>query len=251
MWHLVCGDAAVPGLRQVLCADACVRVLRDDLAVGPLADIERPPCEQRVAFWQAVWPASAQPAPAFAAELAGDARWLAALAEPVTVWHGDSASEQLLLCRVAAALAGEVPLWEVSCGRGDSRQATGHAVSRHPPEALARFAAQPVAAERRARLAQQWRDVLAEGSLLRRWRHGVFHGESFDALDHSLLVVCGADWQPLARVMATVMAGCDGFFATDTLLYWRARELAALGRLQLDGAAQAGYAERRVRLAQP
>ena len=42
MWHLVCGDNAVAGVTHVIgkaVAATALRVLRDDLAVGPLADV--------------------------------------------------------------------------------------------------------------------------------------------------------------------------------------------------------------------
>ena len=51
MWHLTCGDLAADSVRPLLGADDEVRVLRDDLAVGPLDDVECPPCTVRVAFW--------------------------------------------------------------------------------------------------------------------------------------------------------------------------------------------------------
>ena len=44
MWHLTCGDLAADSVRPLLADGSEVRVLRDDLAVGPLADIDIPPC---------------------------------------------------------------------------------------------------------------------------------------------------------------------------------------------------------------
>ena len=142
MWHLVCGDMAVEGVTRVI-GDAAargLRVLRDDLAVGPLADVERPPCAGRAQFWLAVWPDTVTPRPDFAPELSADAGWLAGLAaqpHAVTVWHGDSCSEQLLLARVAAALAqSELPFWEVPCGTGDSSAGQRRAVGMIRPEEM-------------------------------------------------------------------------------------------------------------------
>ncbi|MNY79082.1 hypothetical protein D3C86_2195680 [compost metagenome] len=63
-------------------------------------------------------------------------------------------------------------------------------------------------------------------------------------MDAILLSACSRDWQPLPRVMADVMAGTDGFFA-----FWRARELAAQGRVELSGhEGQHGYGGLSVRL---
>jgi hypothetical protein len=257
MWHLVCGDNAVAGVTHVIGAheaEAGLRVLRDDLAVGPLADVDMPPCAARAAFWRALWPEAVRPVPDFATDLPADARWIAALAEqsrPVTVWHGDSASEQLLLARVAHALADSaLPLWEVCCGTGDSRVASRRAVAMHAPETLAALAKpREVDATRRRQLVGQWRTALLDQALVRRWHAGTFHGEDFGRIDASLLQFCPAEGKPLARVMADVMAHCDGFFATDYLLFWRARELAAAGHIVLSGEAGAhGYGGLQARL---
>jgi len=249
MWHVVCGDNAVEGVTHVAGETLSLRVLRDDLAVGPLLDIDQPPCSQRVAFWQAVWPAIEQPVPDFASGLSDDVHWLAELAgqrEPVTVWHGDSASEQLMLCRVAAALEhSDLPFFEVPCGTGDSRVAWRKAVAMHAPDELLQlYQPRLLAPARRQQLAALWHAAVAENALIRRWRNGQFHGEDFHAIDNALLAACTPAWQPLGRAMAEVMAHCDGFFVTDFFLFWRARELAVAGRLQLsDNPNSHGYSE--------
>lgn len=254
MWHLTCGDLAAQSVNQLLGAAISLRVMRDDLAVGPLADISTAPCSMRVAFWQQVWPQSVQPSPNFDPGIADDAQWLAALVEQpqaVTVWHGDSCSEQLLLARVAAALEGSpVALWEVACGTGDSRVATRKAVSMHAPEALAElYQPRRVAPQRLQRLAAQWRVMQATPGSIRRWQNGEFSTEDYRLIDSRLVHFATEQYQPLARVMASVMAECDGFFATDFFLWWRARELAAAGQLKLSLPAAATYAEQQVCLA--
>lgn len=243
MWHLVCGDNAVAGVSHVIgpqAAEAGLRVMRDDLAVGPLGDVNSPPCTARVAFWSAVWPQTVTPAPDFSTGLSEDARWLAELRQqdrPVTVWHGDSCSEQLLLARVAHALQGSaVELWEVPCGSGDSRVQTRLAVAMHRPEALAQIATpRLVDTERKAALTTQWQALLADPQPVRRWQAGAFSSESYQAVDNTLLAHASEQPQPLARLMAEVMARNDGFFATDFFVFWRARELAATGQLTISG----------------
>ncbi len=256
MWHLVCGDNAVAGVSHVIgqqAAEAGLRVLRDDLAVGPLGDVDTMPCVARVAFWDAVWPAGVKPVPDFAADLPADAQWLAGLAlqeRPVTVWHGDSASEQLLLARVAHALEGSgVSLIEVPCGTGNSWVQSRKAVAMHAPQALLTLAKpRVVEAERRASLAAQWRAAVADDGLIHRWQAGRFTAEDYQIIDAALLRHARAEPQPLARVMAEVMARCDGFFATDFFLFWRARELAASGQLVIDGEpGEHGYSGLQVR----
>lgn len=258
MWHLVCGDVAAIGVSRVIgdvvAADR-LRVLRDDLAVRPLADVEQPPCAQRAQFWLGVWPETVTPRPDFGAGLSADVHWLAALArqaEPVTVWHGDSCSEQLLLARVAAALAqSELPLWEVSCGTGDSSVRMRRAVGMIEPDALgAYYLPKQVDATRKALLAGQWQAAVATNAAVRRWREGDFQGEDHAAVDAILLAACTSEWQPLARVMAELMARSDGFFVTDYFAFWRARELAAHGLIELGGVpGPHGYGGLTVRLA--
>ncbi|WP_404439199.1 DUF3658 domain-containing protein [Stutzerimonas chloritidismutans] len=251
MWHITCGDLAADSVRQLLAEGNEVRILRDDLAVGPLADIESPPCETRMAFWEGVWPVGLAPRPDFSG-IASDAEWLARLSDQsrqITVWHGDSASEQLLLARVAAALEGSsVPLHEVACGTGDSRVGTRMAVSMRAPDALAALY-QPRLVERAriAELAKQWRAAVEENAAIRRWVDGRFIGEGHSRIDGELLTACGNDWMPLARAMAEVMGHCDGFFATDLVLYWRARELAKRGEILLRDVAGGEYSKAQVR----
>lgn len=252
MWHLTCGDLAADSVRRLLGAGDEVRVLRDDLAVGPLNDIERPPCSARVAFWESVWPAARDPQPNFQTTLISDASWLAGLASqsrPVTVWHGDSASEQLMLARVAAALEGSpLAFHEIVCGTGDSRFGTRMAVSMHQLSALETlYQPRIVEPARAAVLAGQWRAVVQESSAIRRWAGGRFLGEGYARIDLELTAACDDDWIPLAQAMATVMARCDGFFATDMFLFWRARELARQGALQLSDGVESRYEKLQVR----
>ncbi|WP_137822115.1 DUF1835 domain-containing protein [Pseudomonas sp. D(2018)] len=257
MWHLVCGDVAAVGVGRVIgdaAAASHLRVLRDDLAVGPLVDVEQPPCTVRAQFWLDVWPEVVTPRPDFATGLSADADWLAGLArqdQPVTVWHGDSCSEQLLLARVAAALEGsDLPLWEVPCGTGDSSVRTRRAVGMIEPTALgAYYLPVQVEAGRKAQLAAQWLAAVAANADIRRWHDGDFHGEGHAAVDAMLLAACTPEWQPLPRVMAELMASSDGFFVTDFFAFWRARELAGQGRIELGGTAgQQGYGALTVRL---
>jgi len=253
LWHITCGDLAADSVRQLLAEGNELRVVRDDLAVGPLADIESPPCKTRMAFWEGVWPIGLEPRPDFSG-IASDAEWLARLPDQprqITVWHGDSASEQLMLARVAAALEGSaIPLHEVACGTGDSRVGSRMAVSMRAPDALAAlYQPRLVAPARIAELAGQWRAAVEESAAIRRWVDGRFVGEDHSRIDSELLTACGNDWMPLARAMAEVMSHCDGFFATDLFLYWRARELAKHGVIGLSDGAESEYSQVQVRRA--
>ncbi|HBC23846.1 MAG TPA: hypothetical protein DC052_08730 [Pseudomonas sp.] len=255
MLHLTCGDLAGDSVRALLARlepKVQVRVLRDDLAVGPLNDVDRAPCAARAAFWEQVWPAEVAPRPVFADELGADALWLANLAKQaaaVTVWHGDSASEQLLLARIAALLLGSsCGLHEVACGTGDSRAGQRKAVSMHSPEALAAlYSPQAVPASRQVELAAVWHEQCASTYGIRRWFEGAFRGEDYRLIDAALVAASHDEFAPLARAIAEVMGHCDGFFPTDFFIYWRARELVAAGRLEIQGDPTAAYRDLQVR----
>lgn len=92
-----------------------------------------------------------------------------------------------------------------------------------------------------AELARQWRDAVAENAAIRRWIDGRFIGESHQRIDDQLAEACNHADRPLARAMAEVMGHCDGFFATDMFLYWRARELHRRDILALAGDKGQGY----------
>jgi hypothetical protein len=255
MWHLICGDAATAGVSFALGQDVAseaLRVMRDDLAVGPLEGVDTPPCNVRSAYWQGVWPQSEQPVPDFMAALSEDASWLAGLAcagRAVTVWHGDSCSEQLLLARLAHALEGSaVELWEVACG--NPQLPPRRAVSlRRPEELLALYQQRCLLdSSRRALLAEQWQQALQHNADIRIWYSGHFQHRAYSLVDEPLLHGCSRQWQPLARVIANVMRQSDGFFPTDFFLYWRARELAQSGLLALNQPLTCAYAEQQVRL---
>jgi hypothetical protein len=257
MWHLVCGDLAVPGVTHVLGAAAAqqqLRVLRDDLAVGPLSDIDTPPCQVRAQFWQAVWPQAARAMPDMQAELSADATWLSQLAQgnkDVTVWTGDSCSEQLLLARLAHALQGSrVALWEVACA--NPQRPPRKAVSLRTHDELIELYAQRtlLSAERRGQLAAQWQHAVQANAPIRTWLAGDFTNHSHALVDEPMLRSCSHNWRALARVMADGMAAQDGFFPTDFFLDWRARELAASGQLELQLAPSSAYSDQHVRLPQ-
>jgi hypothetical protein len=235
MQHLVCGDLAASQLRQALGPTAEIQVLRDDLAIGPLSDIDTPPCSARVAFWQQAWAADWPNQPDFARGITEDARWLAQLQEEVTLWHGDSCSEQLLLTRVAAALSAKPqPLWHAACGRLPAQPR--RTVSLCAPALLKQRHSQRqlLSSEQRQQLAESWRTQCRDNAEIRLWQDGAFHPQTFAELDQALLAACGR-FRELPRAMAQVMADTSGFFPTDALLLWRARELERQDRIRLSG----------------
>jgi hypothetical protein len=252
--HVCCGDSAAELIRASLGLPAsAVLILRDDLAVGPLVDVDDARPQARADFWADVLAGEALEAIESGGPmidlLAAEAEILKHLSPDrgrITLWHGTGAAEQLMLRRALWALRdATVPVVEeVAVGKGSfpgpGRGRGGMtAVAMLAPGHVARTAAtaRPVAPDRRARLAASWEALRADGGGL---RHAEGDGETItthpiDAHDEEILAAAGPDWMPAARVIGQPMGEITGFFATDSFVFWRLRQLAALGRVEFDG----------------
>lgn len=239
--HLVCGDGAADALRRAVEAGVLtekkIQVLPDDLAVGPLSDVDNPPCQQRAAFWHELGGEALQER-AIASELASDATWLRSPdAASVTLWHGDSASEQLLLRRVCALLPASVSLRSVGAGSGQCRSEDRHAIAMLKPVELANAlaASHELDASERQHLAADWQRALAENAELRLWLDGQLSGAGYAHIDRILLDSASEAWRPVQSLIGPTMAYVDGLFVSDLLAAWRLREQVAAGALELRG----------------
>ncbi|MBW8725091.1 MAG: DUF1835 domain-containing protein [Inquilinus limosus] len=245
--HLCCGDSAAGVIRAGLPGSA-VLVLRDDLAVGPLGDVDSDRPDARAAFWHAVFPDEDREAiesgGRLVDQLAQEAATLQGLpdaAEKVVLWHGSGAAEQLILRRALWALRdAPVPLEEVTVGPdllpGALRRdmtAVGMLEPEDAPRAVA--TARPVDPGRRAKLAAEWERLRADSGGLRHHRDGTITTHPIDAHDAEILAAVGDDWMPAARAVGQPMGTITGFFATDAFVFWRLRQLAAQGRVELEG----------------
>ncbi|WP_087721984.1 DUF1835 domain-containing protein [Pandoraea sp. PE-S2T-3] len=248
--HVVCGDVAAQQLRaamaQALRADP-VLVLRDDLAVGPLREIDENE-RQRAAFWQRVVPSAGRD---YAGELREELASLQRLVEgdnAVVCWHGDSASDQLTLRRVAFMLRNTparlneivlratdlAPSAQTATAQDANRRTS---VGMYAPDVLAeRFARiAPISLLRIGRLSLEWRALKQVNTQVRRWVHNTFEGATFAEIDDQILDRAPVTWMPMAAFLGEMMPRVEGFFATDSFLLWRCRELGAAGRLALRG----------------
>jgi hypothetical protein len=243
--HLCCGDSAAGVIRAGLPGSA-VLVLRDDLAVGPLGDVDNDRPDARATFWQAVFPdedrAAIETGGTFVEQLAAESAALRDLpdtAAKIVIWHGTGAAEQLMLRRALWALRdAATAVEEVAVGL-ELLPAAGRrdmtAVAMLPPETVAAATARPVTPERRARLAAEWERLRADNSGLRHHRDGTITTHPIDAHDQEILEALGPDWEPAARVIGRPMGTITGFFATDAFCFWRLRRLAAQGRAEFRG----------------
>ncbi|GAB3629097.1 DNA repair protein [Pandoraea terrae] len=242
--HVVCGDVAAQQLRAALAlaqrADP-VLVLRDDLAVGPLREIDETE-RQRAAFWHRVAPPASRD---YAGELREELASLHRLAEgeaAVACWHGDSAADQLTLRRVAFTLRNtparinEIPLRAADLdppGVPSRRTSVGMYTPETLADRLPHIA--PTSLLRIGRLSLEWRALKQANTQIRRWTHNTFEGGAFGEIDDLILARAPVEWTPMTGFLPNLMARIDGFFATDTFLLWRCRELGAAGRLALRG----------------
>ncbi|WP_233851605.1 DUF1835 domain-containing protein [Paraburkholderia sp. HD33-4] len=247
--HLTNGDVAAESLRIALAQagrDDRVQPLRDDLAVGPLRGVDDAQ-PMRADFWARV---TADTQRDFAREFRDQTAVLDGLvSDPanLVVWHGESASDQLMLRRVCYLVRNSPQrLHEVRLSIADltDPQAWAHtrkdratSVGMFPPDVLQTHLpdAAPISVLRISRLALEWQELKQANGETRRWRDNTFTSSSFAELDALILERATDDWQPAARVAAYVMTAELWFLVSDSIVLWRMRELAALRRIRLRG----------------
>ncbi|CAM2150276.1 DUF1835 domain-containing protein [Pararobbsia alpina] len=243
--HVVNGDSAAEVLGRALAAagrDEQVVCLHDDLAIGPLAQIDDAP-RTRAAFWQTVLDADDEElGEAFEAEAAS----IGALGESgaeVVVWHGRSAGDQLTLRRVAFHLRAmperfnEVGLTLRELDPAHLGPGGQTAVALYSPDILrARLPAiAPVSVLRMTRLALEWQELKHVNSDVRRLFTDTFVGGAFCEVDALIIEHLGDSWQTLNRFIGSIMVTNTGFYATDTFVDWRIRTLVAAGVVAVRG----------------
>ena len=252
--HVTNGDHAADTLREALKLaerDERVIALKDDLAVGPLKNVDDAP-DTRIAFWRHVLTRDSID---FEAEFGQQEALLRSLVRDdaqIVIWHGQSASDQLALRRVAYHLRNapqrlnearlserDLPLItdadgkQHRRGRKDGATAVGMFTAE---ELLAKLPnAAPISVLRIGRLALEWQEAKHMNAQTRRWHENTFVSGSFADIDEAILDAVTADWQPARRIAGEVMGADFGFMVSDSVAFWRCRELAAAGRLKLRG----------------
>lgn len=241
--HVVNGDVAGNTMRQALAEAARpdpVVVLRDDLAVGPLSDIDSTGLI-RSGFWQRVAPHSDID---FAAEMRQALDQLQDVRKSeteVAIWHGQSASDQLMLRRVVFHLY-QAPqrINEVALDvRELDMPAHSHlaSVGMYPAARLARrfSTIAPVSVLRLGRLGYEWQQCVKENADVRLWKGNTLVPAAYHTVDDVILERCPAAWTPAAQVVGGVMGAVEGLLASDWFVFWRCRELIGTGQLVLRG----------------
>lgn len=248
--HVVNGDSGAAVLMAALeLPPEDLHVHRDDLAFGPLQDVDEPEPVQRAAFWREV---AGREVLDFGRDLARESAKLAKLQasdRPVCIWHGQSASDQLMLRRIAAYLAGGGrAVSEVALAAeylNDAPFGDKTSIGLFQPGELRRavLATRAVAEAQLSAWAAEWQRLKAEPADIRFWLADEadpatrrFHGAPFDAIDLVILRHLTQEWEPAATTLRRSMSLIDGgVFVSDRIVWWRLRELARHGALQARG----------------
>jgi hypothetical protein len=252
--HVTNGDHAAEILREALHAaarDERVIPLKDDLAVGHLRGIDDNP-ETRALFWQQVL---SEQKLDFISKLKEQDMLLRELAQgagQVVIWHGQSAGDQLTLRRVAYTLrntpqrlnearlsADDLPLvtaddgTQQRRGRHDGATAVGMFTVAELGDKL--LMAAPISVLRIGRLALEWQEVKQINADTRRWRDNTFISSTFADIDETILQIASDGWLEARRLAGQVMGASFGLLVSDSIAFWRCRELVAAGKLEIRG----------------
>lgn len=241
--HVVNGDIAGGTLRQALAQAARpdpVVVLRDDLAVGPIADVDGAGM-LRAGFWQRVAPHTDID---FADEMRQALDQLHALRQgdlEIAIWHGQSASDQLMLRRVVFHLY-QAPqrINEVAM---DARELDvpirGNltAIGMYPAARLARrfSTIAPVSVLRLGRLGYEWQQSVKENADVRLWKGNTLVPAAYHTVDEVILERAPLEWTPASQVVGSILGAIEGLLASDWFVFWRCRELIGAGQMLLRG----------------
>ena len=250
--HVTNGDSAAQSLTEALRRaerDERVIVLRDDLAVGPIRDIDEA-SPARAAFWRQVLNSALD----FEDELEEQQALFGRLARgdaQIVVWHGQSAADQLTLRRVAFHLRNAPQrLNEAKLSHDDLSLATSDSQPERvgradratavgmfsPKQLLAKLpTAAPISVLRISRLALEWQEAKYANAETRRLRDNMLVSGTWLDVDEALLDLAGPEWKPAREIAGAAMGQRFDFMLSDAIAFWRCRELIAAGRLKMRG----------------
>lgn len=243
--HVVNGDIAGNALRQALAQAGrpdSVVVLRDDLAVGPLADVDGSGLA-RSGFWHRVAPSVDVD---FASELRRSLTQLQALRREemeISIWHGQSAGDQLMLRRVVFHLyQSPQRINEVAMDLRELEtpaQGSLTAIGMYSPARLARrfSTIAPVSVLRLGRLGYEWQQNVKENADVRLWKGNTLVPAAYHMIDEVILDHATAEWMPAPKLVGSVSGAIEGLLASDWFVFWRCRELVSSGMLSMHGSA--------------
>ncbi|MEJ2792090.1 DUF3658 domain-containing protein [Iodobacter sp. LRB] len=232
--NLVLGDFAADLLRQLLGPYADIRIHQDDLALGPLNDIDHVYPAARIQFWNEVFPLSSFD---FSDALPAGNAQLAALPEDLTFWAGTSCGEALLLRRLA--------WWRYQKGQSfkltmpDTTGADSYIAGQVPlsligPEQIESASSELIPPAQLHKLAQEWQALTQQTSMFRGWNGETFQHLDASTLDSEMLDLISDNYLPCRQIALLWMQSAKGFFRSDVLAMWRLRSLAAQGKIEME-----------------
>lgn len=237
--HVVLGDSAGGCLRHLIRTGrlpGTVVVVPEDLSWGPLDPAGR------MDFWRRSYRGYlADDSPEWLADpWAGVDRAAAdGAAGDLVIWRGDNPADAVLLAAVCDRLP--VPgsaLWQVNVSRWTDGVGP-HYVPEFEPDVLAGawpVAVAPVSMREREHHATRYRELMADGHMVRRFVAGEVVGLPADAYDAQLLAACPSEWRRAARAVGEAMGACDPDNKMSDLFFsTRLQHLIESGEVEVEG----------------
>ena len=249
--HIITGHSAVGSIKQALgIDDGDVVNQSDDLSIGPLGDVDAAQSPLRAAFWREVWgeePFDPETGSgrSFEDELAAVTRGFRDLPNdprPCLVWYGTGANEQLTPRRAAFSLRGSPKeIWVAEALPEDqpilpTLRATAVAIC-IPPRLIEIYdRRRRLERAERERLAADWETLCREGGTdtMRHFGDSQLETRSIENYDQRIVSAAENDWGGAARFVGHIMGYTEDAFVSDVFIFWRIRELARRGILEID-----------------
>jgi len=226
--HLACGDCAADALRLALDENQKVFVLRDDLAVGPLANIDENPPTKRIAYWDSILE-SGESIYEKAVEETEIYLSLSKSDLPLTAWVGSDSAEQIMLRRIAWRIRNsDTQLAVVFLNGEDLRgnEKTSTSLISYDRLTQRSKTARILTINEIESYARDWESLKNSDSEVRLWKNGKFELCSSDIFDSTILEEANLGLQNATELIQKVMHRVEGIFITDSFLFSRLRALA-------------------------
>ncbi len=93
----------------------------------------------------------------------------------------------------------------------------------------------PISVLRISQLALEWQEAKYASADTRRMRDNMLVSGAWHDVDETLLELAGTEWRPARRIVGEAMAKDFDFILSDSVSFWRCRELVTAGRLKIRG----------------
>jgi hypothetical protein len=86
-----------------------------------------------------------------------------------------------------------------------------------------------------SRLALEWQEAKYANADTRRLRDNMLVTGTWIDIDEVLLDLAGPEWKPARQIAGAAMGQRFDFMLSDSIAFWRCRELVTAGRLKIRG----------------